>query len=228
MPTDPMEEWRRLTTLYGEMGDLEIRELAEQIGDLTENAQQILRDEMRKRGIAEERTTKEPVAHDEQSNSAFVHWDTGEDAIDDAPQDSGIDYTWKTALYRCDSIDEAAERCEMLRRAGIESWVQRQGSRFIVPWVDELGTGALQIVVAADQLDNARAIVTQPIPQDIVDERRELVEAAEYQPPLCPKCGAEDPTLESVEPSNSWLCESCGYEWSDPVSDPSASPQAAG
>ena len=29
MQQDPMEEWRRLTTLYGEMGDLEIRELVD-------------------------------------------------------------------------------------------------------------------------------------------------------------------------------------------------------
>ena len=42
MPQDPIEEWRRLTTLYSEMGDIEIQELAGQINDLTSNAQQIL------------------------------------------------------------------------------------------------------------------------------------------------------------------------------------------
>jgi hypothetical protein len=46
MQPDPVEEWRHLTALYIEMGDLEIRELATQINDLTETAKQILRDEL--------------------------------------------------------------------------------------------------------------------------------------------------------------------------------------
>jgi hypothetical protein len=53
MQADPMEQWRSLTTLYGKMGDLEIRELAANLGDLTEMAQQVLRDEMKKRGMNE-------------------------------------------------------------------------------------------------------------------------------------------------------------------------------
>ena len=49
MQIDPMAEWTRLTQLYGEMGDLELRELDPR--DLTEVAQQVLRDELRKRGL---------------------------------------------------------------------------------------------------------------------------------------------------------------------------------
>ncbi len=110
----------------------------------------------------------------------------------------------------------------MLRRAGIESWIQRPGARFVVPWVDVLGVGDLQINVAADQLEQARAVVAQPIPQDIIDEHTEEEATPAYEIPACPKCKAEDPTLESVEPSNNWLCESCGHTWSDPIPDPTA------
>jgi hypothetical protein len=223
MQQDPMEEWRRLTALYGEMGDIEIRELANQINDLTDTAQQILRDELKKRGIAEKSlsspsTRREAVDND----SAAVHWDSGEDnyeVSDDGSERSSVEYTWKTGLCRCDSIDEAAQRGEMLRRAGIESWVQRPGARFVVPWL-ELGAGDLQINVAADQLEQARAIMTQPIPQDIINEIKEEESTPAYEVPRCPKCKAEDPTLESVEPANNWLCESCGYTWSDPIPDP--------
>ncbi|MGA8089170.1 MAG: hypothetical protein WCA10_17985 [Terracidiphilus sp.] len=216
-----MEEWRRLTVLYSEMGDIEIHDLVAQINDLTPNAQQILRDELKKRGISE--TPRAQNVGSSDTDSSLIHWDGREDSDLDpdsnAAQVAARAYTWKTALYRCDSIDEAAQRCEMLSRAGIESWVQRAGSQFNIPWNDELGAGNIQINVAADQLEQARAVVAQPIPQDIVDEIKQEEETPAYEIPLCPKCKAEDPILESVEPSNNWLCESCGYTWSDPISE---------
>ena len=39
----------------------------------------------------------------------------------------------------------------------------------------------------------------------------------EFEAPKCPKCGAEDPVLESVEPTNTWLCEACGKRWTEPA-----------
>ncbi len=224
MQTDPMEEWRRLTALYSEMGDVEIRELATQISDLTEAAQQILREELKRRGIAE---GPSPTAARNKQNPdqdlVGVHWNDGEEGsqtMNDGVPEDATEYTWKTGLCRCESLDEATQRAEMLRRAGIESWVQRPGARFPIPWVDEYGAGDIQINVAADQLDQARAIAAQPIPQSIIDEIKADEAAPEYKIPRCPKCKAEDPTLESVEPSNNWLCESCGYTWSDSIVDP--------
>lgn len=224
MQTDPMEEWRRLTALYGEMGDVEIRELADQIGDLTPNAQQILRDELKKRGWSND--GPKPAAASRGENDAVVRWDQEQDTAADgygemSGGDQASDYSWKVALCRCDSLDEAAARGEMLRRAGIDCWIQRPGARSVVPWL-ELGVGDIQINVAADQLDQAKLIVAQPIPQAILDEVSEQNATPAYEAPVCPKCRATDPTLESVEPSNNWLCESCGYAWPDPIADAKA------
>jgi ribosomal protein L37AE/L43A len=72
-----------------------------------------------------------------------------------------------------------------------------------------------RVLVAADQLDQARAIAAQPIPQDIVDDSK--TGAPEYEVPKCPKCGAEDPILESVEQANHWRCEQCEVEWTEPA-----------
>ena len=220
-----MEEWRHLTALYSEMGDIEIRELADQINDLTPNAQQILRDELKKRGVSEKHSSG-PAQGKRDDDSGAVHWDGRREDSDldpngDASEIGAPEYTWKTGLCRCDSIDEAAQRAEMLRRAGIECWVQRPGSRFVVPWL-EIGVGDIQINVAADQLDQARTVVSQPIPQDIMEMKEEEATSA-YEIPACPECGAADPTLESVEPSNNWLCESCGHTWSDPIPDSTVS-----
>jgi hypothetical protein len=228
MQQDPMEEWRRLTTLYSEMGDIEIRDLVAQINDLTETAQQVLRDELKKRGITEKRFAANVPSSE--GHYVGVHWDGREDSYQDlgseALERGAVEYTWKKGLCRCDSIDEAAQRGEMLRRAGIESWVQRPGSRFPTPWVGEFCVGDIQINVAADQLEQAREVIARPIPQDIINLLHEEDSAPAYEIPRCPRCKAEDPTLESVEPTDNWLCESCGYTWSDPLPDPTA-PQTA-
>jgi transposase-like protein len=76
-----------------------------------------------------------------------------------------------------------------------------------------------RILVAADQLEQAREVAARPIPQSIVELSKMPPE--EYEPPVCPKCGAEDPLLEGVDPVNSWLCESCDHQWTDAVEEKS-------
>jgi hypothetical protein len=216
MQTDPMEEWRRLTTLYSEMGDVEIRELTGQIQDLTPTAQQVLGVEMKKRGMDESgsKEIEPPVARPADSD-ARVHWEPASytyvfSKLPDE-NDSPHEYSWKTELRLCDSPEEAWQVGELLRRAGIDSWIQGPSNR--------AGLDGSRVLVAADQLEAARAVAAQPIPQDIIDASKELNDVTAYENPVCPKCRAADPTLESVEPSNNWLCESCGYAWSDPVTN---------
>ncbi|WP_109486128.1 hypothetical protein [Occallatibacter savannae] len=197
------------------MGDVEINELVAQIGDLTPVAQDVLRDEMKKRGIsAEAENPRVRTRH--RADGAEVHWaennDSSDDELDPTSEDGVFDYTWKVELCHCESLDEAAGRSEMLRRAGVDSWIPRP---------DRFG-GNIRIDVGADQLEQARNILEQPIPQDILDQLKAEVESLDYEIPTCPECGAPDPTLESVEPTNNWLCESCGHAWSDPVADPAA------
>jgi ribosomal protein S27E len=97
---------------------------------------------------------------------------------------------------------------EALRRAGIDSWLEAPG-RYVV---EALGP---RLLVAADQLEEAIEIARQPIPREIVEWFN--TDVPEFIPPKCPQCGTEDPVLESAEPTNSWLCEACGKQWSDPV-----------
>ena len=225
MQTDPMEEWRRLTALYGEMGDVEIRDLADQINDLTPSAQQILRDEMKKRGISEgsSAAAEKPAAR-QVNRDAGIHWEPSNYtyAFSELPDedDGPHEYTWKTELCICNTPNEAWQLGEALRREGIDSWIQGPDNR--------AGLDGSRVLVAADQLEQAKALAERPIPQDIIDKSKELDDAPAYEVPVCPKCRAADPTLESVEPSNNWLCESCGYAWSDPVADDSQETKTVG
>jgi ribosomal protein L37AE/L43A len=80
-------------------------------------------------------------------------------------------------------------------------------------------------MVAADQLDTARAIAAGPVPPDIVAASTAPIE--EFELPRCPACGAEDPVLESAEPVNTWRCEACDAEWTDPAETADQEPQQA-
>jgi len=199
------------------MGEIELRELAAGIDDLTDVAKQVLRDELKKRGWDKSKSPSQSqtsgyverknfdLLAGPMPNSYLVPSNT-----DDFEQENDvpIDYTWKTLLCECIEATEARQLGEALQRAGIESWTEAQPSYSI-------GVGTPRVWVPADQLEQAREIAAQPIPQDIIDELHEPPE--EFVPPTCPACGAKDPTLESTDPSNTWVCESCDNTWTEPL-----------
>jgi hypothetical protein len=204
MAETPDQEWRRLTKLYSEMYDGQLLELAASLNDLTQMGKTVLRDELRKRDLGD------PLAPGwlaQQRMQEHEH-----EALEAAEADAAnkpIEYTWKVPLCECGLSIEARQIAATLRRAGIQCWMN--GPQFASDLRGPI------ILVAADQLDEARAIIANPIPQDIIDESR--VEIPEYAPPMCPSCGAADPVLLSADPTNSWECEACGTEWSDPIDD---------
>jgi hypothetical protein len=211
MLIDPVQYWQELTENYRQMGDEELRELAANPEDLTEVARQVLRDEMKRRGLGKApdiEVAKRPAVINREPMS--YRYATGSESEYDENAESPHEYTWKTLLCECETDLQAWQVAEVLRRAGIESWIQTPGNR-------RLDLVYPRVSVAADQLEQARAIAAQPIPQEIIDESRsETSEPEEFELPVCPRCGANDPVLEGTEPVNSWLCEACGAEWSDP------------
>ncbi len=194
------DEWQRLTRSYSEKTDEELLELSADFVDLTEAAQQALRDELRTRHLPAPTNARPgaPPLLEGQGGSA------------DAPDDSSPEYTWKTLLCECHNQPHAWQISQLLKDAGIESWIE-------LPRGDLDLTGP-RLLVAADQLDEARAIAERPIPQEIVDQSR--MKEEDFSPPLCPKCGAADPLLLAVEPANTWRCDVCGTQWTDSVASP--------
>ena len=231
MQRDIGNEWERLTRLYAEKCDEELSELAAGFADLTEIAQQVLRDELRKRGLREPQASdgkeadekqrrfgrwREAFAADDREFVADAHALEDGSSEDEQGEEGEVEYTWKTLLCTCDESEQAWQIREVLQRAGIESWIE-------APNANALDVMGPRVLVAADQLKEARAIAERPIPQEIIDQSRVKVE--DFVPPSCPKCGAMDPLLESVEPTNTWLCEVCNAEWSEAgVSLPKSSP----
>jgi ribosomal protein L37AE/L43A len=213
MQIDPAFEFRRLAEEYRAKTDDELTELAADFADLTEPAQQALRQEMQSRRLGD--PTSPNIAHQTETalqitpNHSAAISDADDYTDPDPPDDDTTgprDFTWKTVLCECEEWKQAWQLGEALRRAGIENWLQR---------AREFGLRYSRVLVAVDQLERARAIADQPIPKDIVDESE--IQIPDYTPPVCPKCGASDPVLESVDPQNTWRCEQCGAQWADPA-----------
>lgn len=207
MHIDQAEEWRRLTEHYSALYDEELLNLAIEPSDLTETAQQVLRDEMKKRGLDDPRTAAQKPGAGRRSASIGAEGsaDGQPDEAEQVDDEQESDYTWKTALCECEDSTQAWQLVEELKRGGIDAWID--GPQFA------LSTAYPRVLVAADQLEQARAIAAQPISQDIVNDSK--IEMPEFETPHCPACGAADPILTGVEPANAWQCESCGREWMD-------------
>jgi hypothetical protein len=214
-----MAEWQRLTQLYREMGDGELEELDAGKDDLTNVAKQVLRDEMKKRRLDEPRG---PGTEPNRPGSfGASRWGTGIDAAggEEAAEEGErpVEYTWKLPLCECEDSEKVWQIQEVLRQAGIESWTDN-GGYYVAQEINNL-----RIVVAADQLDQAREVLAKPIPQEIVEQSKAPVE--EYVPPVCPSCGAADPILEGADPVNAWRCESCGRQWTEQAEEKESSSQ---
>ncbi len=210
MQRDTTADWQSLTQLYATMSDEELCALHDDFGNLTEVAQLVLRNEMKKRGLNEPIGTNQAPSNrpenipdpelDPDADSPAAGGDAEED---DQPRE----YTWKTLLCECDDSESGRQIRAALKQAGIDSWIDGQGYRVAID------TSNPRILVAADQLEQAQEILSRPIPQAIVEQSE--MQIPFYEPPVCPSCGAEDPILESADPLNSWRCETCGKQWTD-------------
>jgi len=227
MQDEPLRYWQDLTENYRQMSDGELLELAEKPQDLTDVAQQVLRDEMKLRTLdkPQPRTATVGMTSVLRKNYDILAGPLADSyVVPSDPDDQGTDndeggacaYTWKVRLCECSDTQEANQLSEALERAGIESWVEA-----MPPYA--IGVGSPRILVPADRLEEARAIAERPIPQDIIEKSK--VEVPEFVVPVCPECGAHDPLLESIDPVNAWVCEACGAEWSDPEPPADSDPE---
>lgn len=229
MHDDPTRYWQDLTDNYRRMSDGELLQLAEKPEDLTEVAQQVLRDEMKLRRLDQPQAAPGPRTISTARRNSDLragtlagsyplpsYLEVSDDADDDDGEEPAYELTWKTLLCDCESNEHALQLRAALARHGIESWVTQVPATS----TDIIGP---QVYVAADQLEQAQAIAAQPIPQDIIDDWNTPV--PEFETPACPRCGSkEEVVLEGTEPMNAWVCEACGGEWTDPESGDEGTP----
>ena len=209
--------------MYRGMYDDELINLVADREDLTDIARQVLNLELKRRGLGDlshavpARAMPEPKRErraalmGNQGGAPQIVLDYRKTKDIEAP----LEYTWKTPLCECESMEQARQLSETLRHAGVESWIDEPGAGF--RYKDFVYTGSElsnpRVMVAADQLEQARAIAANPISKEVAEESKRQV--PEFEMPKCPRCGAGDPALEGVNPFNSWRCEACGQQWTE-------------
>jgi hypothetical protein len=216
MQIDPIEERQRITGVYSRMYDDELINLVADKEGLTEVARQVLDDELKRRGLGDLSkavpSQKEPEPKLErraallgnQGGAPQIVLDYRSTQMGEAP----LEYTWKTLLCECESMEQARQLSEVLRRAGIDNWIDTPGAGSHYRGLEFPNP---RVMVAADQLEQARAVAANPIPAEIIEDSTAPV--ADFNMPRCPHCGAQDPALEGANPFNSWRCEACGNQW---------------
>jgi hypothetical protein len=202
------KDWQRLSRLYDEMGEAELDQLRSEYGGLTETAQQVLRDELKKRGMAQPEDNTAVKSEGERRAALRDMEERLARPEEEAEIDARVrEYTWKVTIREFQTSDEAYLAQRALKAGGIESWVldpNRDG---------RMNRGYPLLQVAADESEAAERILSQPVPQEMIDESALAPEP--WEQPVCPKCGAEDPLLEGVDPVNQWACEACGAKWEE-------------
>lgn len=109
----------------------------------------------------------------------------------------------------CDSTEEGNLVRFVLGREKIASALRQNQGRF-----DLHGP---KVVVAPDDLEEAQAILARGISPELREEFGAATAEEEFQEPECPHCGSKEVVLESVEPTNQWLCEACEVRWDDAI-----------
>ena len=199
------------------MYDDELLNLVADQEDLTDIARQVLDLELKKRGLGDlsnagpGHEAPEPK-HERRAALLGNQGGASQIVLDHRARlnEAPLEYSWKTLLCECESMEQAQELSEFLKLAGIDSWIDdpNVASRF-----KGFEHSTPSVLVAADQLEQAREVAANPIPKEIAKDPKFI--APEFEMPKCPHCGAGDPALEGVNPFNSWRCESCGYQWAE-------------
>jgi hypothetical protein len=199
MSIDPVKEWQRLSKLYAEKSDQELAELSASFHELTEIAQQVLQDELKRRGLSSPGELAQPPLIENQ-DAIQDNFELEETPL---PESEMEEVPW--ILHESGDAQILGELQEALNQAGISS-------RIVNPQENIYRSRFLQLQVAERDALRSEQILAQP---------RELkpsppkIDEGDFETPSCPKCGASDPLLESVEPFNTWLCENCGTHWTE-------------
>ncbi|MBB5059806.1 hypothetical protein HDF16_004535 [Granulicella aggregans] len=205
---DDPEGWHRLRDAYARMSDKELLLLNNQFDSLTDDAQGLLRNELTRRKLSASSAILPDMA---EAPSELSAEDTEEgDAYfpADLLQRGGV------ALCECDTTDEANFVSFILGEERIASDIRRNEGR------SDLRLP--QVLVAPDDLEKAKQVLNSANLTELRPrfEAESAITSRDFAPPTCPNCSSEELFLESVEPTNTWVCEDCGTTWQDPPIGP--------
>jgi len=194
---DSFTQQQEFTRLYASMSDEQLLELRDDYDDLSEIAQPILRDELRRRKLWQ--SPPVPAAQPEKPAP-----DDGAPLPNDMP-DLLMDGVIVGNFDNDDSNLGLASY--ILEQAKIPSAVFNPSQSF--------SARRVELRVAPEDADRAAALLSQPVPASVRNDYQATLDIGDFVLPACPACGSTEILLESTEPANHWLCDTCGHRWQD-------------
>jgi hypothetical protein len=190
---------------YRDMPDGELLKLADQSGELSDPAWEALEDELDRRNLE----LPEP-----ESLLPLV----------DAPAKRNL-----LILERFRDLPEAMLAKGKLASEGVESYLADDNT-VRMDWLWSNLLGGVKLLVDAEDLEAARRILAEPIPEEIDFEG-----AVEYRQPRCPKCQSLDINFEELYKPiaygslfvnlpiplqrTGWICQTCRHTWQQTVQE---------
>ncbi|MGB7584719.1 MAG: DUF2007 domain-containing protein [Terriglobales bacterium] len=209
MATMDPEEERRLADFYSCQLDGELLKLAGQASELTDVAREVLRSEIERRGLKEEdgRAPAEPEA---------------------AEQDN-VHSASLVTIKRFRDLPEALLAKGSLESAGIATLLVDE-NMIRLDWFISNLLGGIKLQVAPEDVEEATAILSEPIPESL-----DLEGTEKYEQPRCPNCQSLDVNFEELNKllaygsawagvpiplhRKGWRCQSCGHQWQEKGDD---------
>jgi Putative prokaryotic signal transducing protein len=208
---DPNES-ERLAKQYAAMSDGELEKVAADLDQLTPEAQQALRTELSKRNL------EAPPA--EAQSDPIVE---GTDGRSEEPEPTQLDPNRWVMLRRFRDLPEAMLAKGSLDSAGIECHLADENMVRLDWFISNL-IGNAKLIVKPEDVQDAEAVLSQPIPEEF-----EYGEGEEFEQPKCPQCQSVDITFETLNKpiaygsawlgfplplkSEKWICNNCGARW---------------
>jgi hypothetical protein len=190
---DPAEEWNRLSALYSEMGDVELQDLQDSFEDLTDIAQDALKEELKKRQLWSVLSPAEPSI---EAPSRERKRPSAQDL-----------HVGGVTVREYDTLNEARLAGYVLDLEGIEAIIgDGQGNFDLRPPF---------VRVAPKDAEKADMILLRPITPQIRADFEATLHLPDFELPKCPQCSGEEVILEAFEPNNVWVCDLCGHTWQD-------------
>jgi hypothetical protein len=141
-----------------------------------------------------------------------------------APVDSSSEYRELVTIHRYRDLSEALVARAVVESAGIYCFLKDE-NLVRLDWQVSNFIGGIRLQVAAEEVEAAEAILSQPVPNEI-----SIPDQPGFMQPRCPRCTSTDITWERQgrkaalaslylfslplpRGSESWHCNSCDLRW---------------
>lgn len=223
---DPEQERQRLADHYSRQLDGRLEKVASQAYELSDLAREMLRAELKKRGIAvnlaEERPVVVKAAPEPQPGDPPPPPKPLEE--DEREPEGDLDFRSMVVIRKFRDLPEALLAKGSLDSAEIDC-VLVDDNVVRLDWFWSNLMGGVKLLVDPGNAEAADEILKQPIPEHL-----DVLGVGDYEQPRCPKCGSLDINFREIDPTSyvamavslpipfhrrAWRCHACHAEWED-------------